>query len=88
MQRISAGRFRGRKLLPIPEGALGVRPTGSRVREAIFDRLQDSVIGASVLDLFAGSGALAFEMTSRTESRRPSVNEVSKPAPSGGRLTM
>ncbi|HRI06740.1 MAG TPA: 16S rRNA (guanine(966)-N(2))-methyltransferase RsmD [Nannocystaceae bacterium] len=69
MQRISAGRFRGRKLLPIPEGALGVRPTGSRVREAIFDRLQDSVIGASVLDLFAGSGALAFEALSRGAKR-------------------
>lgn len=69
MQRISAGRLRGRKLLPIPEGSLGVRPTGSRVREAIFDRLQDSVVGASVLDLFAGSGALAFEALSRGARR-------------------
>ena len=69
MQRISAGRLRGRKLLPIPEGSLGVRPTGSRVREAIFDRLQASVAGARVLDLFAGSGALAFEALSRGAAR-------------------
>lgn len=47
----------------------GLRPTGARVREAIFDRLQHHVRGAAVLDLFAGSGALAFEAISRGASR-------------------
>ena len=64
MQRIVAGRLRGRKLLPLP-GAAPVRPTGAKVREAIFSRLFDQVRGARVLDLFAGSGALAFEAISR-----------------------
>ncbi|MCB9701711.1 MAG: 16S rRNA (guanine(966)-N(2))-methyltransferase RsmD [Myxococcales bacterium] len=64
VQRIVAGRLRGRKLLPLP-GAAPVRPTGAKVREAIFSRLFDQVRGARVLDLFAGSGALAFEAISR-----------------------
>ena len=64
MQRISAGTLRGRKLMPLPRG-VSARPTASRVREAIFDRLQDAVVGRSVLDLFAGSGALAIEALSR-----------------------
>ncbi|MCA9636180.1 MAG: 16S rRNA (guanine(966)-N(2))-methyltransferase RsmD [Myxococcales bacterium] len=64
MQRIVAGRLRGRKLLPLP-GAAPVRPTGAKVREAIFSRLFDQVRGARVLDLFAGSGALGFEAISR-----------------------
>lgn len=42
-----------------------MRPTGAKVREAIFSRLFDQVRGARVLDLFAGSGALAFEAISR-----------------------
>ena len=42
-----------------------VRPTGARVREAIFSRLYERVVGARVLDLFAGSGALSFEALSR-----------------------
>lgn len=65
MQRVSAGALRGRHLLPLPEGVPGLRPTGSRVREAIFDRLGAEVHGARVLDLFAGSGALSIEALSR-----------------------
>jgi len=65
MLRISAGRMKGRRLLPIPEKAREVRPSGARVREAIFDRLQAEVIEARTLDLFAGSGALAIEALSR-----------------------
>ena len=68
MQRISGGSLRGRVLRPI-EAAPGLRPTGARVREAIFDRLQHEVRGAAVLDLFAGSGALAFEALSRGADR-------------------
>ncbi|MBC5826971.1 MAG: 16S rRNA (guanine(966)-N(2))-methyltransferase RsmD [Candidatus Eremiobacteraeota bacterium] len=41
------------------------RPTGAKVREAVFGVLADRVQGARVLDLFAGSGALGFEAVSR-----------------------
>ena len=42
-----------------------VRPTSDRVREAVFSSLGDLVIGADVLDLFAGTGALGLEAASR-----------------------
>ena len=42
-----------------------VRPTADRVREALFSILGDSVVGARVLDAYAGSGALGFEALSR-----------------------
>lgn len=42
-----------------------MRPTAAKIRAAIFDRLQSDVQGMRVLDLFAGSGALAFEALSR-----------------------
>lgn len=59
--RIGAGRFKG-KLVPVGPG---VRPTGSRLREALFDILGPRVRNARVLDLFAGSGALGLEALSR-----------------------
>ncbi len=65
MQRVVAGTLRGRRLLPLPRAITGVRPSSSRVRSAIFDRLQAEVVGARVLDLFAGTGALAIEALSR-----------------------
>lgn len=65
MQRISAGALRGRKLMSLPDGVAGLRPTGSKVREAIFDRLGPTIVDARVLDLYAGSGALAIEALSR-----------------------
>jgi len=65
MQRISAGTLRGRKLMALPTGVPGLRPTASKVREAIFDRLGPGIADTRVLDLFAGSGALAIEALSR-----------------------
>jgi 16S rRNA (guanine966-N2)-methyltransferase len=65
VQRVVSGTFRGRKLLSLPRSAVDVRPSSARVRSAIFDRLQREVVGARVLDLFAGSGALAIEAISR-----------------------
>lgn len=61
--RIIAGQFRHRKL-QFPD-APGLRPTGDRIRETLFNWLQDWVAGANCLDLFAGSGALAIEALSR-----------------------
>lgn len=61
--RIISGTLRGKKLLPF-EGK-GIRPTSDRTREAIFNILSHRVSGASVLDLFAGSGALGIEALSR-----------------------
>jgi len=61
--RIIAGEFKGRRL-KAPAGR-AVRPTADRVREAWFSILQQSIPGARVLDLFAGSGALGFEALSR-----------------------
>jgi len=70
--RLVAGRHRGRALAAPPDRA--TRPTGERVREAVFNILAhagygpdegDAVAGAVVLDAFAGTGALAFEALSR-----------------------
>jgi 16S rRNA (guanine966-N2)-methyltransferase len=61
--RIIAGSLRGSKL-PVPSQA-GLRPTGDRVRETLFNWLQQRVSGRRVLDLFAGTGALGFEAVSR-----------------------
>lgn len=69
MQRVGSGTLRGRVLRSLPAAISGVRPTGARVREAIFDRLQREVVGAAVLDLFAGTGALAIEALSRGAAR-------------------
>jgi 16S rRNA (guanine966-N2)-methyltransferase len=65
MTRIISGAFGGRRI-DVPPGA-GTRPTSDRVREALFGRLdhQDVLLGARVLDLYAGSGALGLEALSR-----------------------
>ena len=61
--RIIAGVHRGRRL---PFADLpGLRPTGDRVRETLFNWLQPMIEGARCLDLFAGSGALGLEAASR-----------------------
>ncbi|NLG83400.1 MAG: hypothetical protein GX493_02065 [Firmicutes bacterium] len=61
--RIVGGLFRGRRLRG-PRHP-GLRPTAERVRKAVFDILGPRVIGAMVLDLFAGAGGLGFEALSR-----------------------
>lgn len=61
--RIIAGVWRGRKLsFPSVEG---LRPTGDRIRETLFNWLAPEIQGARCLDLFAGSGALGIEALSR-----------------------
>ncbi|MEM7699404.1 MAG: 16S rRNA (guanine(966)-N(2))-methyltransferase RsmD [Verrucomicrobiota bacterium] len=54
------------------------RPTTDRVREAIFSSLGDRVIGAKVLDLFAGSGALGLEALSRGAASADLIEADSK----------
>lgn len=61
--RVVAGAHGGRRLR-VPPGR-GTRPTPERVREAVFSTLGDTVEGAVVLDLFAGTGALGIEALSR-----------------------
>ena len=63
MLRIIAGRFRGRRL-HAPAGQ-ATRPTGDRMKETLYNVLGDSVAGARVLDLYAGSGNLGLEALSR-----------------------
>jgi 16S rRNA (guanine966-N2)-methyltransferase len=61
--RIIGGRLRGRKILFPDDPA--IRPTPNRVRETLFNWLAPHIGGMSVLDLFAGSGALGIEAWSR-----------------------
>lgn len=61
--RIISGSRRGHKLYEF-EGC-DVRPTTDRVKESIFNLIQNYVPQARVLDMFAGSGALSFEALSR-----------------------
>lgn len=62
--RIIAGQWRSRKLT-FPGEVETLRPTPDRIRETVFNWLQQKIPGAKCLDLFAGSGALAFEACSR-----------------------
>lgn len=72
--RIIAGKHRGRKLIGF-EGK-SVRPTADRVKESLFQILSPHLIGARVLDLFCGSGALGLESLSRGAAQ-VTFNDVS-----------
>ena len=61
--RIISGQWRGRKL-DVPDVS-GLRPSGDRVREVLFNWLQGRIAGKRCLDLFAGTGALGLEAVSR-----------------------
>ncbi len=61
--RVVGGRLGGRRLRAVP--GRETRPTSDRVKEALFGVLGDRVEGTRVLDLFAGTGALAIEALSR-----------------------
>jgi 16S rRNA (guanine966-N2)-methyltransferase len=61
--QIIAGKYKGRKLLA-PRGRT-THPMGSRVRSALFNIIGEEIENASVLDAFAGSGAIGLEALSR-----------------------
>ncbi|HZK76109.1 MAG TPA: 16S rRNA (guanine(966)-N(2))-methyltransferase RsmD [Candidatus Kapabacteria bacterium] len=76
--RIIAGTFRSRTLVA-PKGT-ATRPTMDRARESLFNVLTNvmDIGGAWVLDLYAGSGALAFEALSRGAARATLVDRDRK----------
>ncbi len=61
--RIIAGKGKGTKLFTKKGNT--TRPTADRVKEALFSIISDKILGAEVLDLFGGSGALGLESLSR-----------------------
>jgi 16S rRNA (guanine(966)-N(2))-methyltransferase RsmD len=75
--RVIAGTYRGRRLVA-PKGT-EVRPTADRVREALFSILGERVRDATVLDLFAGTGALGIEALSRGAASATFVDRDTRP---------
>lgn len=61
--RVIAGQFKGRRIPTLPGRA--TRPTSQRAREALFSILGDRIQGATMVDLFAGTGAVGLEALSR-----------------------
>lgn len=64
--RVITGTARGKTLKTLD--SLDIRPTSDMVKEAIFSIIQFDLIGATVLDLFSGSGQLGIEALSRGAS--------------------
>ncbi len=76
--RVIAGELKGQQLMA-PKG-WKVRPTSERVREAIFSTLAARLEGATVLDLYCGTGALGIEALSRGAARATLVDRDTRPA--------
>ena len=73
--RIIAGKHRGRVLSQFR--GMDIRPTADRVKESLFQIIGDRLVGARVLDLFCGSGALGLESLSRG-AKEAVFNDVSR----------
>lgn len=67
MIRVISGSAGGLKLKTLPTD--NTKPTLDRVKEAVFSMLREDIYGATVLDLFSGSGSLGIEALSRGASR-------------------
>jgi 16S rRNA (guanine966-N2)-methyltransferase len=76
--RVIGGELGGQRLVA-PRG-WKVRPTSDRAREAIFSVLGERVVGATVLDLYCGTGALAIEALSRGAARATLVDRDTRAA--------
>lgn len=75
--RIITGEARGKRLITLEGEA--TRPTGERVKEAVFSMIQFDIEGRKVLDLFGGSGQLALEALSRG-AELAVINDLSQEA--------
>lgn len=73
------GGSAARRILKAPAG-LAVRPTPDRVKQAIFNSLAGRVNGATVLELYAGSGSLGLECLSRGAARLVAVEKSDRHA--------
>jgi 16S rRNA (guanine966-N2)-methyltransferase len=76
--RITGGKA-ARRILKVPKG-LAVRPTPDLVKQAVFNSLGGRVVGARVLELFAGTGALSLECLSRGAASAVCVEKSSRHA--------
>lgn len=76
--RITGGNA-ARRILKVPKG-LDVRPTPDLVKQAVFNSLGERVVGAKVLELFAGSGALSLECLSRGATSAMCIEKSQKHA--------
>jgi 16S rRNA (guanine966-N2)-methyltransferase len=76
--RVVGGELGGQRLVA-PRG-WKVRPTSDRAREATFSALGERVVGATVLDLYCGTGALAIEALSRGAARAALVDRDTRAA--------
>jgi 16S rRNA (guanine966-N2)-methyltransferase len=76
--RISGGELRSRSV-PAPSGN-AIRPTASKVREALFAIVGERILDARVLDLYAGTGAIGFEALSRGAAEAVFVELKTAPA--------
>ncbi|MBM7615836.1 16S rRNA (guanine(966)-N(2))-methyltransferase RsmD [Alkaliphilus hydrothermalis] len=74
--RVISGKARGHRLKP-PQG-MDVRPTSDRVKESIFNIIQNYIIDSTVVDLFAGTGNLGIESLSRGAQRAYFVDQSRK----------
>nr|WP_281170792.1 16S rRNA (guanine(966)-N(2))-methyltransferase RsmD [Mycoplasma leonicaptivi] len=73
MLRIIAGKYRNRNIYE-PDLKI-TRPTTNKIREAVFSSLQFKVYDKSFLDLFAGSGAMSIEASSREAKRVTAIEK-------------
>ena len=76
--RITGGKA-ARRILKVPKG-LAVRPTPDLVKQAVFNSLGARVVGARVLELFAGTGALSLDCLSRGAASAVCVEKSHKHA--------
>jgi len=76
--RVIAGEAKGRRLRTAPSRR--VRPSGDRLKEALFATLGDRIESKTVLDLFAGSGALGIEALSRGAAHATFVESYNEAA--------
>ena len=75
--RITGGKYRGQKIATPGDGT---HPMGERERLALFNMLTSQIVGASVLDLYAGGGTLGLEAISRGAEKVTFVEKNHKAA--------